>query len=234
MNLDVDAIACPRCHQPLDPFIKRGARDEVPAHMCLACGGLWLDGATVRHVYPGLASLSRSMPAHAPDATRPVLACPRCAEMPVTFTFFEVELDACPTCKGVWVDGDELADLARSADRAEGLPAPDAGSYRDNAREALGGGVACRGCGARVDLELAELTSRGPMCADCAGRIRDELLDAQLADYEPPKNSILSAIASLPGPGLRDVAAVFGAVLEAGTRCTVCGCHHASRCEHHG
>jgi len=233
MVLDVDMIACPRCRVSMDPFIKRGGAAEVPALMCLECGGLWLDGKEVRRLYPGLAAVSRASSAVAAEPVRPILACPRCGELPTPFHFFDVELDACPSCKGVWIDGAELADLSRTADRSEGLHAPEAGSYRDNAAEALGAdGVACRECGARLGLEAAELTSRGPMCGACAALMREKLLDAELEHYEVPKNSWLPSFDDV-GRGLRDAASLLSVALQTSDRCPSCGCRHASHCGHH-
>lgn len=235
MDLDGVKIACPRCDEAMDPFIKRNTEVEVTADMCLRCGGVWLDGAEVRRVHPVIAALIPSAAARPARSTKPLPACPRCKELPSPLVFFELELDVCTACKGVWVDGDELADLARTRDHHVGLHPPEARSYRDNASEALRlGRVTCSGCSEAVDLEGVEPTSLGPLCHACAEKYRERLFERELAAYEVPKNPILE----LPsfedvGRGLRAVASLVGVALAGlPTRCSACGCHRYSRCGH--
>ena len=184
---------------------------------------------------PAIAAAIPGAPTRTANPAKPILACPRCNEVPSPIFFFELELDVCTACKGVWVDGDELTDLARSADRIQGLPAPEAGSYRDNAADALGSGrVTCSGCGDAQDLDAVEPTSRGPLCRACAEKHRETLFASELAHYEVPKSPLveLPSFEAL-GHGLRAAASLLGAALVAvDRRCAVCGCQRYSHCRH--
>jgi Zn-finger nucleic acid-binding protein len=235
MDLDGVTISCPRCREAMDSFTKREAGAEATADMCLRCGGLWLDGAEVRRLHPAIAAAIPGAASHQAKAAKPILVCPRCGELPSPIFFFELELDVCTACKGVWIDGDELTDLARSDDRLQGLPAPEAGSYRDNAADALRWGrVTCTGCGDEQDLDSVEPTSRGPLCRECAAKYREGLFEKELAEYEVPKRPLVE----LPSfedvsRGLRAAGALLSAALVASApRCPDCGCHRYSRCRH--
>lgn len=209
----------------------RTGRDGTPvvADMCLECGGVWLDGAEVAKVYPGLESLRTMEPSR--DADAGVAVCPRCEDLTTAFRFFEVILDHCPSCRGLWIDGAELADLARHRDREEGLeavPAPE--TYRDNASRALRQAlVVCKRCKVDVPLDAVENTREGPLCATCAKVLEREALDQELDDYEVPLRGIGGAAFLQSLGGVLDVALT---ALETRPRCKTCGCRHASRCSH--
>jgi Zn-finger nucleic acid-binding protein len=234
--MNLDAIRCPRCDEGMESFLRRGpGRSAVTADMCEQCGGVWLDGKEVAEAYPAFAGLADRIAGAAPGGgdVRGIRACPRCAAVPVTFGFFELALDVCLECHGLWVDGDELADLARTGDRADGLPAPVASErgYRENAASAVRSGrVACKRCRAEVELANVEPTSVGPMCGGCAAAFRDERLDAELADYRPPTNPVVDF--SFLGDVAEALPVFLGAALAAHGSCARCGCSSASRCRH--
>lgn len=175
----------------MEPYLRATRHGEVPLEMCLGCGGVWLDGAQVAKVHPSLDRLPASSD---PGLSRPLLACPRCAELPVGFRFFDVELDHCPSCHGVWVDGEEVAALAATGDRLDGRAheAPTRG-YRDSAADlARTKTVRCRGCDVRLALEAATLTQTGPRCEACAKAAQEAALDRELEHYEVPKEPLFT------------------------------------------
>jgi Zn-finger nucleic acid-binding protein len=224
--MDDEAIRCPRCDEGMQSYRRRGPqRAAVTADMCDGCGGVWLDGKEVEAIYPGFAGLADRI------AAAPVAACPRCAAPPIAFRFFELTLDVCAACHGLWGDGEELADLARTADRAEGLPAPSVGErgYRDHAASAVRTGkVVCKRCQAAVPVATVEPTSAGPMCRACAEAFRDERLDAALADYEPPTEPLVDL--SFFADVARGLPLVLGAAIAAQGTCPRCHCASVSRC----
>src|SRR5205814_3669920 len=114
-------IRCPRCQCLLDMFTRHGGPDAAPieADMCLACGGVWLDGGEVALAYPGLAVLEerRGDVLAAGEVGAGIAACPRCNMPAVEVPFFDVRIDMCTECFGVWIDGDEIEALSRTMDR---------------------------------------------------------------------------------------------------------------------
>jgi Zn-finger nucleic acid-binding protein len=229
--MDVDTIRCPRCDENLQTYLRRGA-SQVVADMCDTCGGVWLDGKEVAAVYPAFAGLvDRFRGSGAEPVPGGIACCPRCRETPRTFRFFELTLDVCLACHGLWVDGEELADLARTADRADGLPAPEASEhgYRENAASAVRRGqITCKRCAAAVGLQDAEPTSIGPMCGPCARSFRDQQFDAAMATYELPKNPLVDL--SFFAEALRELPTAISHAGSALGSCPHCRCSRASRC----
>ena len=181
-------IDCPRCDLPLEAYGRSSERGEhVIADMCLECGGVWLDGAEVGQVYPALGRLETMAPE--PDPQAGVVNCPRCRNLTTAFRFFDVIIDHCSACRGLWVDGPELANLARHRDREDGLTTAQAvESYRSNASRALRQAlVVCARCKVDVPLHAVVNTHEGPLCEGCGKALELETQDADLKDYKVPK-----------------------------------------------
>lgn len=203
----------------------------IAADMCLACGGLWLDAGEVKVAYPALAALQ--------DRRGDVLAigragagnamCPRCERPAVEVPFFEVTLDVCPDCFGVWIDGDEIEALSRSMDRGDGLPPPTEmiGGYRTAAVNVMTKLLCtCVVCEQEVPLRETRATRKGAVCEACAKQLEgpempvgDDSIDESLV----PKESAVWRF-------MCDVGSVLGAVLLASDRCGSCGHRRTSGC----
>lgn len=229
------ALLCPRCDQRLDRFIRAAAPGEsgVIADMCERCGGMWLDSEEVGLVYPALARLAERLD-DLHDASRPmggIGACPRCRGVAVEFPFFDLWLDHCARCHGLWIDGDELIALAATRDREDGLPAPmpvrEASGYRTQAvSAALRGEVACSRCHTTIELSVTLMTRSGPMCAPCAEAF------ARASDDAEPLKIPMSSIFSTDGLGqsLRDVGNLLLRLVDIGGRCPRCGSSNHGHC----
>lgn len=232
-----ESLACPRCKTWMDHYARpvEGGASRVTADMCESCGGVWLDGGEVAAVYPAFSDLPERK-ADLQAASRPrggIGRCPRCAGFTIEFPFFELWLDYCPTCHGLWVDGDELTDLARTRDRREGLPAPAAGigGYRDNAASAIGAGqVKCARCGTARHVRETMMTAEGAMCAPCAEQFEAEQAQRR-AIAEPVQIPMESPLPSF-GDVLESFGTVIGALLILDGRCPHCGASVRSRCGH--
>lgn len=224
---DPRTIDCPRCAKPLEQYGRPSATGAfVVADMCVGCGGVWLDGAEVGKVYPAFERLATMDPERDPQAR--FVSCPRCRELATAFKFFEVILDHCSACRGLWIDGSELADLARHRDREDGLGAARAPeTYRDNASRALRQAVVvCKRCKKDVALEAVVSTHEGPLCPPCGKELELETVDADLATYEVPKVGVATAV-------LKGIGDMFNDVLNAldtEPRCAQCGSRATSRC----
>jgi Zn-finger nucleic acid-binding protein len=110
---DETPLTCPRCSEPLQA-LRLGA---TTVRECAACGGLWVDPATLqtlcdaREEHAGVvATLAARVPAHtAPDTVR-YIPCPRCAKLMNRVNFAHASGVIMDVCKadGVWLDRGEL------------------------------------------------------------------------------------------------------------------------------
>jgi Zn-finger nucleic acid-binding protein len=226
----------------MDRFTRSAAEgSSVMADMCARCGGVWLDGGEVAAVYPALAELPERLAGLGASSARTLSdlpACPRCQRRTVEFSFFDLRLDSCTACHGLWVDGDELIDLARSRDRRDGLraPPPQRSGYRENAASLTRAGlVTCRGCGAELPVRATMMTAGGPRCAPCAERDASENGPGEGDAGEPtiPMRSFFSLGEGDGATGtevLSFLGTFLGGLIDASGRCGTCGCSRRSRC----
>jgi Zn-finger nucleic acid-binding protein len=104
----IDALRCPDCALPL---IERKIGVHS-LHPCSSCRGLWIDrdealalSATIRHGASFAAPTKREKPLR-------VRHCSRCDGVSMSVLRYRgIEIDLCPTCKGIWLDADEIAPI---------------------------------------------------------------------------------------------------------------------------
>ena len=97
-----------------------GEKNELRIDQCVVCGGIWFDaGELERYLDSKLEPLDSPL---IPDEIRSRLdskpsSCPRCAraldKRPAPNNP-RVSADRCGSCGGLWLDGGELAQVARS------------------------------------------------------------------------------------------------------------------------
>jgi Zn-finger nucleic acid-binding protein len=139
--------ACPRCKVDLETATDGGHEYLT----CRRCSGLWLDYATLRLRWRGIAS-NRPLPRMTPrtDHQRR-LPCVLCGAPMDKVMLEAVELDRCDG-HGIWLDHGELARVLSTAE-LEGLiddyPPAQRSARREPAREAL-----------RVNIAVTELAGR--------------------------------------------------------------------------
>lgn len=107
----VTSIACARCFEPM----AAQHVDGVTVDTCSRCGGMWLDRDE-----PAKLAAARSLPVQ-PVPREDVQfrregqrECPRCNELLKVHTVDGVRVDACPTCRGMFLDPGELKALSGS------------------------------------------------------------------------------------------------------------------------
>ncbi|MCC6521996.1 MAG: zf-TFIIB domain-containing protein [Polyangiaceae bacterium] len=243
-----DPIACPRCHGPtsaeLHTVPATGSRLEVD--ICRACRGVWLDGDEVAQAFRELGDhlgvlRETLLSASAGARTSGVGTCPRCGSDTVDLPYLGVALDVCSLCYGVWIDGDELEALARTADRAAGRAAPEPpGGERAVAAAIADDHVACTACGTVVPLRRTLLTGRGVMCDACGERANAEPseLTAEERSRLVDETDVMEDELRRSAERRSTVVAVFRAIgtvlglLLAGNRCPHCSCSRHSHCSH--
>ena len=106
-------MICPRCKESLQEI----KLDEILLDKCGLCGGVWFDFAEMeRLVAKDRRTLTRILGDAAPRAHElpdedARLVCPRCSDALLTVRSTEhpdLQVDACLTCYGRWLDGGEL------------------------------------------------------------------------------------------------------------------------------
>jgi len=240
-----ETITCPRCQSVASVEVHKvpqtGATLEID--ICRGCRGLWLDGSEVALAFRALGSridqLREAFVAgSAPRSSTGIGRCPRCASTMVDLPYFDLPLDLCTSCYGLWIDGDEMQALARTADRQAGLPAPtpNAGLRARAAAAVTDDSVACAACGKVVPLDRTLVTALGVRCSPCGRRV-----NAQRATLDPGDLKSLEEDEEDPEVQLRRsaerrnvlsaIAGVLGTLLNSG-RCAHCGCSHHSYCSH--
>jgi Zn-finger nucleic acid-binding protein len=108
--LRASPMQCPRCdNSQLQLLIQQGG---VELDCCGECDGLWFDGGELQEMLDGAIG-ALEIPE---DAERSPLKCPRCGEKLFVFHYprSNVEVDMCGQCKGIWLDGGELTQIALS------------------------------------------------------------------------------------------------------------------------
>lgn len=119
--------ACPKCVGPL----RFGSNPRGPVGTCYDCWGLWIDTPhlnSLREEYPVATPLYRATTQlEAREASPSELLCPFCSgEHLLRQTIRGVELEWCPTCRGIFLDKGERQRLVGSL-KEEGrsaLPGP--------------------------------------------------------------------------------------------------------------
>jgi Zn-finger nucleic acid-binding protein len=124
-----------------------------------------------------------------------IARCPGCAAVPITFAFFEVLIDWCGGCGGVWFDGGELADLRASIASLRRAGGGNAVlHFRQQAAEAVTiGTVRCRGCRAVTPLRETWMGEDGALCNACGHRFYYGIVApdaAALAQIEAPTEGL--------------------------------------------
>ena len=132
---------CPRCGASLQP-----ARvGPVMLDGCDSCGGLWFDHEELTQLARAGGELLAAAevtfePSVGPaGGARGAMSCPRCSAALCPFEFRHtpgVTLDACPRCRGIWVDDQELAAIARRTAPTAAAASPQ--NVRERARRGVG------------------------------------------------------------------------------------------------
>lgn len=142
--------ACPKCGISLT---ERAFGSEM-LDGCPTCGGIWFDyrelDGLCRDKTTGLMEVERAFnPTFGVERTQGDMKCPKCDTGLYEFSFKHtpsVRLDACPACKGIWVDDGELQAISNRvcADRGPKPPPPSHNeSEREKARNAVAFLLSC-------------------------------------------------------------------------------------------
>lgn len=109
---------CPKCEtEALAPARVRG----VEVDRCHRCQGIWFDADELSRLLAEEASVLKPLASGSPDPAANARAgkCPRDHTRLLRVASARqrtVILETCPACRGLWLDGGELAQLLRAAD----------------------------------------------------------------------------------------------------------------------
>lgn len=145
---------CPDCRKRMQPFYvpaKQGGA-EVELDRCGQCSALWFNEGELE------TALGKSVRRRQGTSSR---SCPTCrVALEAAVLDGKVDVERCGTCKGVFLDGRDIAGLTkRSTERPRG-----------------GSGFLCEACEQRRPFGEAVSTVTGLICAACA----------KATDPEPP------------------------------------------------
>jgi hypothetical protein len=132
-----------------------------------------------------------------------VLDCPGCRARPRALSFFEVPIDWCPSCGGVWLDRGELEALRERVAALRAQVRDDVfNPYRARAdvaaRAVVLGTVTCPSCRGSVPVNQTYMTGDGVLCVPC-GRAKEGELPSEQTEAEV--NAWLDRRTSDPAPG---------------------------------
>ena len=110
-----EPIDCPRCGIALsDERFKRFGPDVI-IDVCPCCKGTWYDKGELAKVIDDLSLQTRLIDFPMGGEASPV-QCPRCGGEMRAHKEGSVEVDACPSCNGVWLDLGEMEALKAKLD----------------------------------------------------------------------------------------------------------------------
>lgn len=106
-------LRCPRDLAHLEPV----EREKVQIDRCSRCAGVWFDAKELRKVTRDK-ELEQRATRSGSFSSPSGFACPRCNGACVEVGIFDVVVDTCVACQGVWVDPGELEEAKRELDAA--------------------------------------------------------------------------------------------------------------------
>ena len=107
---------CPACGHE---FIEQNI-DQVTLHVCdNGCGGVWLSWHDLSKFNEPIEPAQTPLMIHKSEncifSTSPQYGCPHCTNIMMIRRYVrvldEVVIDECPSCGGIWVNGDDLDDI---------------------------------------------------------------------------------------------------------------------------
>jgi Zn-finger nucleic acid-binding protein len=191
-------LPCPRCAHP---SALSGDRDGV--YSCSAHGVFVRPehAANLRVMLERIPE-SKYEAMRSPEHGTGVLDCPGCGARPRALSFFEVPIDWCPSCGGVWLDRGELEALRERVAALRAQVRDDAfNPYRARAdvaaRAVVLGTVTCPSCSKTVPINQTYMTGEGVLCVPCGRAKAGELPSAQT---EAEVNAWLEGRKPVPAP----------------------------------
>jgi Zn-finger nucleic acid-binding protein len=103
-------VDCPKCQVRMNSLDIEVKWRTVTVDACPKCNGLWLDKGELKEII-GDRKLTEYLTKDIGTKTESPLVCPRCGGLMDYQHAEDVEVDVCLSCRGVWLDAGELAEL---------------------------------------------------------------------------------------------------------------------------
>ena len=172
--------SCPRCRVSC---VER-AQEGVTVDICPDCSGIFLDESefdqlvAMRFAGTPLESLFAFMSAQVEDP----IDCAACGAAMDQLQYEGIEIDRCPECAAIWIDGHERGEFARVASDAA----------REQSREEI---ISCDGCGERVPLRICIRRMDAYWCEACVVAGNHPGTESQLVGIYEMKGGAAMALA---------------------------------------
>jgi Zn-finger nucleic acid-binding protein len=119
-NDDIDLekmIDCPKCTTRMQQIMISKPSFMVTVDRCNDCDGYWFDRSELDKVLDEETKRD-GLPFDSSDVHEAHFKCPRCAGTCETKTLYDIKVDLCLDCGGLWLDKGELA-MVQKAYRIE-------------------------------------------------------------------------------------------------------------------
>ncbi len=105
-------IYCPKCEKTMKKIIISRPAGPITIDHCNICDGYWFDGLELEKIITDKESRDSFFldPSEVHEAH---FHCPRCSSMVETKLLFDVRVDKCVECEGIWLDKGELTDIQK-------------------------------------------------------------------------------------------------------------------------
>jgi Zn-finger nucleic acid-binding protein len=111
---DEEPIDCPRCNKPMKVEYVQKLGPDVKIDVCENCGGSWFDRGELAQTINDRRVADKLTEPPIRGTMSPI-ACPRCSGRMRMRKEWDVEVDVCIACEGVWLDHGELEELETHA-----------------------------------------------------------------------------------------------------------------------
>ncbi len=111
---DEAPIDCPRCNVTMKAEYVQKLGPDVRIDVCEKCGGSWFDRGELAQTIKDRRIADQLSEAPIRGTMSPI-ACPRCGGRMRVRKEWDVEVDVCISCGGVWLDHGELEELEAQA-----------------------------------------------------------------------------------------------------------------------
>ncbi|MGA1792418.1 MAG: zf-TFIIB domain-containing protein [Thermoplasmatota archaeon] len=110
-KLDLERkIECPLCGQVMSQVIISKHSYSIMVDHCRECGGYWFDSFELDNVLDDV-SRREGLPFNNCSVNEAEFRCPRCEGVVETKLLYDIKVDLCLNCGGIWLDKGELGEV---------------------------------------------------------------------------------------------------------------------------
>ncbi|MEA3557872.1 MAG: zf-TFIIB domain-containing protein [Candidatus Thermoplasmatota archaeon] len=102
-------VKCPRCGMMMKQIVVMTSTTAVEVDHCIECEGYWFDKYELDKVIDE--KMDGPFPFENTDANEADFPCPRCRGVTETKSIWDITVELCLDCSGLWLDGGELREV---------------------------------------------------------------------------------------------------------------------------